>query len=408
MRTTTDLTDRHELTPATAPQAPAARPRGYFERKIAALADDLPPGVAFEFQPLDGPPQLIGAGAPAFCLRVRNGRGAAALRSMDELRIGEAYLGGDLDLDGDLVAALHLRDGLTDRHPWLRLWAVYAQRLIFGQAARDKKWVSEHYDHEADFYLLFLDKQTRCYSHGYFERDDETLEEATQRKLNTAIRECGMQPGWRVLDIGAGWGAFTQQAGRRGIRVTSLTISAASEAYVRGLIEREALPCRVLFEHFLEHRSAEPYDAIVNLGVSEHLPDYPATLAQYRRLLKPGGRVFLDMCATPAKHTLSAFVKTHIWPGNTTPVALGDYVQALAATPFELLYVRNDRHSYLLTARHWAERLDRSRDEIVRRWGERLYRRFRMFLWGCVYSFGTRDVTAYRLLLQKPHEGESG
>ena len=141
MRTTKDLIDRHELAPAAAPQAPVARQRGYFERKIAALADALPPGAAFEFQPLNGPPQLIGAGAPAFCLRVRNERGGAALRSMDELRIGEAYLDGDLDLDGDLVAALHLRDGLTDRHPWLRLWAVYAQRLIFGQVNRDKRWV---------------------------------------------------------------------------------------------------------------------------------------------------------------------------------------------------------------------------------------------------------------------------
>src|ERR1044071_7671549 len=108
MRTTKDLIDRHELAPAATAQAPAVRPRGYFERKIAGLADSLPAGVAFEYQPLDGPPQLIGAGAPAFRLRVRSGRGAAALRSLDELRLGEAYLDGDLDLDGDLVAALHL------------------------------------------------------------------------------------------------------------------------------------------------------------------------------------------------------------------------------------------------------------------------------------------------------------
>ena len=61
--------------------------------------------------------------------------------------------------------------------------------------------------------------------------------------------------------------------------------------------------------------------------------------------------------------------------------------------------------SYLLTAKHWAENLDRRRAEIIRRWGERLYRRFRLYLWGCVHAFRTDNVTAYRLVLQLPAAG---
>jgi cyclopropane-fatty-acyl-phospholipid synthase len=184
--------------------------------------------------------------------------------------------------------------------------------------------------------------------------------------------------------------------------VTSLTISAESERYVNELIARENLDCRVVREHFLEYACEERFDAIVNLGVTEHLPDYAATLAQYERLLKPGGRVFLDACAARQKYAFSSFVLSHIWPGNTTPLQLTDYLDAVARTPFELIEVRNDRHNYLLTTRHWAENLDRRRDEIVARWGERLYRRFRLYLWGCVHSFSTDDVTAYRLLLELP------
>ena len=93
---------------------------------------------------------------------------------------------------------------------------------------------------------------------------------------------------------------------------------------------------------------------------------------------------------------------SHIWPGNTTPLQLTDYLDAVVKTPFELIEVCNDRHNYLLTTRHWAENLDRHRDEIVARWGERLYRRFRLYLWGCVHAFSTDDVTAYRLLLELP------
>ena len=54
-----------------------------------------------------------------------------------------------------------------------------------------------------------------------------------------------------------------------------------------------------------------------------------------------------------------------------------------------------------------AENLDRHRDEIVAKWGERLYRRFRLYLWGCVHAFSNDDVNAYRLLLELPANTET-
>lgn len=384
--------------------------------KVAERFDRLFGGAAFLLELPDRSSRRFGDGEPAFQLLVRNQAGLAALGSLNEKRIGEAYLAGDIDLEGDVVAALDLRAALRSRRRLAYLfttyglgylWGTYVQPRLVGQVRSDRQWISQHYDLESDFYLLFLDRQAHCYSHGYFGSDDEPLESAIQRKLDTAVAECGMRPGWRVLDIGAGWGAFTEHAGRQGIQVTSLTISAESERYVRELIAREQLPCRVLLEHFLEHTTDEPYDAIVNLGVTEHLPDYRATLAQYQRLLKPGGRVFLDACASRRKYPFSAFVRSHIWPGNTTPMHLASYLKEVGRTPFEVLYVYNDRHNYLLTTRHWAQNLDRSRDEVVRRWGEHVYRRFRIYLWGCVHYFGIGTISAYRLLLQLPAQSSS-
>ena len=118
-------------------------------------------------------------------------------------------------------------------------------------------------------------------------------------KLSAAVsRVFDARPGMRLLDIGAGWGAMTETAGKRGIDTTSLTISRRSEAYVRDLITAQGLPARVIREHLLEYRPDRPYDAIVNLGVSEHLPDYAATLACYERLLVPGGKIYLDACSS--------------------------------------------------------------------------------------------------------------
>jgi cyclopropane-fatty-acyl-phospholipid synthase len=375
------------------------------QKLLASMASALPPDTAFEVE-ITGERQRFGNGQVRFQLGVHNERGKAALASLDEKRIGEAYLEGDISLEGDMVSALNLRTRLTDSHPLAYLWSTYGQRLFFGQFNQDRRWIHEHYDSESDFYLLFLDQQHRCYSHGYFRYDDEPLERAIRRKLDSAIEACGMQLGWRVLDIGAGWGAFTEFAGKRGIQVTSLTISAESEKYVNELIARENLPCRVVREHFLEYTSREKFDAIVNLGVTEHLPDYTATLAQYQNLLKPGRRVFLDACASRSKYPFSSFVLSHVWPGNATPLQLRNYLDAVARTPFELKYVRNDRRNYLRTTRCWAENLGRHRDVIISRWGERLYRRFRLYLWGCVHAFSTDDVTAYRLLLELPADSD--
>ena len=124
---------------------------------LASLAGASLDGMAFELQLPGRPLRRIGRGEIAFRLTAQNHQGLAALTSLDERRIGEAYLDGALDLDGDLTAALSLRSELTDRHPLYRFWSTYGQRWLFGQAKCDRKWIREHYDADPDFYLLFLD-----------------------------------------------------------------------------------------------------------------------------------------------------------------------------------------------------------------------------------------------------------
>jgi cyclopropane-fatty-acyl-phospholipid synthase len=339
----------------------------------------------------------FGAGEPAFTLVARNRAGLAALAGLERTRLAEAYIAGDLDLEGDITAVLALRELFPDRGAGARLWR-FLQPLVLGQVRADQEWIPQHYDEDPEFYLLFLDRRHRCYSQGVFVSPRESLEDAMTRKLGYALSAIRAQPGQRVLDVGGGWGAFLEFAGRRGVHVTSLTISPASEAYLQELILREGLPCRVVREHVFQHQDG-PYDAIVNLGVTEHLPDYAATLEKYRSLLKPGGRVCLDASAAREKHDLSAFFLRHIFPGNGSPLCLHEYLARVAASPFELVEVHNDRESYRLTTRHWARNLDRHRSLIEARWGVALYRRFQLYLWGCVDGFERDVIQAYRWVL---------
>jgi cyclopropane-fatty-acyl-phospholipid synthase len=349
----------------------------------------------------DGQVRRLGPGEPRFTLVAASEKGAAALRSVDLLAVASAYLDGDLELEGDLIAAIGMRDFFHDRHPFQYLMR-FVGPLIKGQVKSDKGWIAEHYDFEQDFYLMFLDRRHRCYSQAIFERDDEPLEDAMTRKLDFALDAVDARPGSRILDIGGGWGAMTEHGGRRGVQITSLTISKESEAFIRALIDREKLPSRVLREHFFEHTPAEPYDGIVNLGVTEHLPDYAATIRRYLTLLKPGGKVYLDASATRRRGGHTAFLEKFVFPGNGSLMALHEYLTELAKTPFRLRGVWDDNHSYYLTLRHWAQNLDAHREEIEQRWGKALHRKFQLYLWGAAEGHRTWRNQAYRVLLEKP------
>lgn len=368
------------------------------QKRHAALFAES--GTTFALQMPGRPATVLGRGEPAATLVVNDPHGIAALSTLDTLRIGEAYLAGSLDVVGDLSRLLALRDLFTDRHP-LRFLYRFVRPMLFGQLKSDRAFIAEHYDTDPEFYLMFLDERHRCYSQAVFAHDDEPLADAMTRKLEFALESIGAKPGDRVLDIGGGWGAFVQFAGKHGIRVTSLTISEPSRRFIQDLIDREQVPCEVRLEHFFEHRPAEPYDAIVNLGVTEHLPDYPATVKRYHELLKPGGRVYLDASAARVRHDLSSFFERYIFRGNGTPLHLPEYVDAVTQSPMQLLTVIDDRDNYRLTAKHWAEALDTRRDEVEQRWGQAQYRRFQIYLWGCVDGFRRDELQAYRLVMRR-------
>jgi cyclopropane-fatty-acyl-phospholipid synthase len=349
----------------------------------------------------DGTESVVGDGEPDVTLVLATPKGQAALESFDLATAGEAYLTGDIDVEGDLASLLGMRALFTDRHP-LSYAGRFVRPLLRGQVRSDHEYIAHHYEEDPAFFLAFLDRRHRCYSQGVFEHPDESLEDAIGRKLAYAVEATGLKQGDRVLDIGGGWGAFVEYAGRRGIHVTSLTISEASRLFVQDLIDAQDLPCEIRREHLYAHRPDAPYDAIVNLGVTEHLPDYPRTVAVYEQLLKPGGRVYLDASAARRKNWVSTFVEKQLFPGNGSPLALASYVKAVSRSRLELELVINDRENYGLTARRWAENLDSAGDLIEERWGSRQYRLFRLYLWGCVDGFQRDYIQAYRWVLRKP------
>ena len=57
----------------------------------------------FSIELPDGEKRKLGQGDPEFCISLRNERALRALRSLDEGNISEAYLSGDIDLEGEIM-----------------------------------------------------------------------------------------------------------------------------------------------------------------------------------------------------------------------------------------------------------------------------------------------------------------
>jgi len=358
-------------------------------------------GVPFQIRWQDAEWHRFGDGEAAFSVTVRDRTAVSALASLDATTIFEAYMLNHLDFRGDMERFYSFRDMTTDNHPLRYFWSLI-KPLVFGQTKMDRAGIASHYDHSQEFYLTFMDKRHRCYSQGVFASDDESLEDAMTRKMDFAIEQIGAKPGDKVLDIGGGWGAFNEYAGKKGIHVTSLTISRESENYLNDMIAREKIPTNVVNCHLYEYDPGIKYDGLVNLGVTEHLPDYGKSLATYERLLKPGRKIYLDASACREKYKFHSFIYRYIYPNNCSPMCLHDYATQLAKTRFQLKGIWDDRWNYYLTAKHWAQNFEKNRDKLVELEGEILFRQFQLYLWGTADVFKKDVMQAYRWVLQLP------
>jgi ubiquinone/menaquinone biosynthesis C-methylase UbiE len=105
-----------------------------------------------------------------------------------------------------------------------------------------------------------------------------------------------LMPGWRVLDAGCGPGTITLGLARRvapGL-VTGIDVEDSQSSNARQEAEREGINVEFqkgsVYELPFQDGS---FDAVFSHALLEHLSDPGAALAEFRRILKPGGLIGL-------------------------------------------------------------------------------------------------------------------
>lgn len=379
-----------------------------------------------------------GAEASRVTLVVRR---PAALRRLlglgSEAVLAAAYLGGDLDLEGDIFqvpelarAVLEHRRGFRGRvRLALRLAAVPRgvpeesargdggagpRRPVLRGARntreRDRSAVTHHYDVSNRFYGLFLDP-AMTYSCAVFAEPDDELEAAQRRKLDLVCRKLRLQPGERFLDIGCGWGSLILHAVREyDVEGVGVTLSEPQAVLARARIQEAGLAerCRVETRDYRAVGDEGVFDKIASVGMFEHVgrEHAPEYFSAVRGLLRPGG-VYLHHAITanplvrrPEGPTLSS---RYVFP-DTEPIPIGETLTCAEEAGLEVRDVENLREHYALTLRRWVAALEAHHAEAVEEVGEATWRAWRLVFAGAARNFEAGRMGLIQALLVKPHD----
>ncbi len=363
--------------------------------------------------------------------------GPSALRRMffppTERKLGEAYMFGDFEIEGELYAAIDLarylwegwslRDTLRFAPKLLRLPSRdpvsndQIARLAGSRHSvdRDKAAIQYHYDVSNEFYQMWLDEKM-VYSCAYFKDPAEGIDAAQSRKLDYICRKLRLKPGERLLDIGCGWGALIMHAAQHyGVDALGITLSEKQLALANERIEAAGLAgqCRIELLDYRNVDESRPFDKIVSIGMVEHVgrENLPVYFEKAFRCLKPGG-VFLNHGITlfqapkvPQYQAKDSFVQQYIFPdGDSQHIA---YVLDVAAQAgFEVRDVESLREHYALTLKNWLARFEAHANAIRDMLGDIGYRRWRIYLAGARWVFESGYNSIHQALLYKSVAGK--
>lgn len=318
-------------------------------------------------------------------------RSAAALRALarrDLHGLLEAHLRGEIDVAGDFLQALKVVE-LPGAGPLARA-ALRLRRLA---GARRMAAGASGGDRPPELCLPWL-ARWRSRSYGLYRAADEAPEAAQARKLQRAVDALGLEPGMRVFELGCGWGAFLEYAGRQGIHVHGITRSLYQHRFVSDLIGRLGLPCTVERVDFRDFRPTGPFDGAVCMGTLARPGALRPAARFLARHLAPRARVWAEFRA-PGDVSLPS---PHASPDAPRALDPSHLLAALARAGFGVWELVDDTRSCAWTCRDQAAALEAQHKALAERFGEREVRALLAGLRASQHLLTTGRCRAYHLV----------
>jgi cyclopropane-fatty-acyl-phospholipid synthase len=386
----------------------------------------------------------IGPANAQCAIKFNNRRGLRRLLwAPNELGFARAYVSGDIEIEGDLLAGMEVLEQMSDpaRGPGVRVDGETKKalmkavlrlgilgpppkppqeeaKLVRGRRhdkRRDAAAISHHYDVGNDFYRLVLG-ESMTYSCGYWAQPGDGLTVAQYAKCDLVARKLGLSSGMRVLDVGCGWGTFALHAARNyGVHVVGVTLSHEQAQYASQRMIDEGVGDLVEIR-VQDYRDVSdgPYDAVSSIGMAEHvgaamMPSYAALLYG---LLRPEGRLLNHAISRrpghPADFSKTSFIDRYVFPdGEIEPMAT--VIDALEGAGFEVRDVESLREHYALTLRAWVTNLEENWGQAVKFSSAGRARIWRLYMAGSALGFTANRLGINQVLAVKCDDhGRSG
>jgi len=329
-----------------------------------------------------------------------------------DLSFPEAYVNGEIKIEnGSLLDFLDLTFKNLGRgeintsgyfiKKILHLWRFLTN---YNLPLKSKKNVERHYDLGEDLYDLFLDKEHRQYSCAYWKSPDETLEQAQQNKINHIIKKLNLRPGYKVLDIGCGWGSMCFSIAKQSeCEVTGVTLSKNQYEYCKKRAKELGIDNQCNFE-LLDYRQLKgKFHRVVSVGMLEHVGRkfYKTFFRKINDLMTDDGLSLIHTIgSTLPKGPPQPWIQKYIFPGGLVPSG-SDLIDAIEKTGLVLADMESLIHHYDKTLKSWLDRFLLNKGKAKRMYSEKFTRMWEFYLASTSSAFRYRDLLVYQLQIVK-------
>jgi cyclopropane fatty-acyl-phospholipid synthase-like methyltransferase len=265
--------------------------------------------------------------------------------------------------------------------------------LLHG-TGQDAAYLPEAYNKGDDWFEATLG-EPMVYTGAIYTGPNETMWSAQLKKLDFIAHALGVKPGDKAMDIGAGWGRLSNHLANKGADVTGVLMASDQKAYADRMTKKVGNTGKVniRLENFFDLDIApKTFNVISSVEMAEHvgIRNYNKFLTKVHSLLADDGTFYLQVAGLPRGYAKGynhyedlvwgMFMDEHVFPGADASCPMGWVVTHLEQAGFEVQNVHNLGAHYSKTLHHWQKLWESKKDSVVKVYGERAWRRWRVFL----------------------------
>lgn len=347
-----------------------------------------------------------------FTLWLMDPRALYALVANPNLAFRDLYISGQLVVEGDLAQLTETlcQSIRTARQRWPRwlgaLWRTQSQRP--GHVDGERASLDHHASPGSQFYELWLDQAAMQFTCAYYERPENSLEQAQLAKLEHICRKLRLKPGMSVVEAGGGWGGLSRYMARHyGARVYAYNRSREQIHYARAEARKQGLDHLITYVNDDYLNIHGHYDAFVSVGLLEQLgQNHYAQLSDLIKCcLNPRGLALLHSIGRNRPMAMNTWIEDRIFSGACPP-SIGQFIEICEHNDFSVLDVENLRLHYAQTLGHWLERFDRHRETITAMYNEQVTRSWQLYLAGLIAGFRSGSLQLFQVVFSHSNNND--